>query len=181
MSEEIENKTVISFRRRKRRRVPSLNTTATADISFMLLVFFLVTTSIDSDKGLNRTLPALTPDETEQTMDVSERNVLRITIDDKDSLRCEGELVTPDELQERIKTFVSTTEIDKHVLSIQVTRQTSYDAYFAMQNAIVAAYQSLRSEYARQRYGLPLEQLSREERDSVIVHIPQRISEADPE
>ena len=172
---------MISFRRRKRRRVPSLNTTATADISFMLLVFFLVTTSIDSDKGLNRTLPPLSQDETEQAIDVSERNVLRITIDDKDSLRCEGEQVTPDELRERIRSFVSTTEMEKHVLSIQVSRQTSYDAYFAMQNAIVAAYQSLRSEYAKQRFGLPLEQLTPEQRDSVILHVPQRISEGEPE
>lgn len=172
---------MISFRRRKRRRVPALNTTATADISFMLLVFFLVTTSIDSDKGLNRMLPAIPQEETQQTMDVSERNVLRISIDEQDKLVCDDEQVTPDELRERIIAFMDRAEVDKHVLSIQANRKTSYDAYFAMQKAIVAAYQRLRNDYAKQRYGLPLEQLSEEQRDSVIMHYPQRISESEPE
>ena len=121
----------------------------------MLLVFFLVTTSIDSDKGLNRVLPAIPEEETQQTMDVSERNVLRITIDSDDKLSCEDERVTPKELQERIVTFISTTEMDKHVLSLQVSRNTSYDAYFAMQNAIVAAYHKVREGYARKQFGLP--------------------------
>ena len=146
----------------------------------MLLVFFLVTTSIDSDKGLNRVLPAIPEEETQQTMDVSERNVLRITIDSDDKLSCEDERVTPKELQERIVTFISTTEMDKHVLSLQVSRNTSYDADFARQNAIVAAYHKVREGYARKQFGLPLEQLSQEQRDSVMAHCPQRISEEEP-
>lgn len=172
---------MIRFRRRKRRRVPSLNTTATADISFMLLVFFLVTTSIDSDKGLNRTLPPIPQEEAQQTMDVSEKNVLRISIDDKDSLRCENEHVTPAELQERILAFMATAEPDKHVLSIQANRKTSYEAYFAMQNAIVAAYRQLRNDYSKERFGIPLEQCTPEQRDSVTAHYPQRISEGEPD
>ena len=172
---------MIRFRRRKRRKVPALNTTATADISFMLLVFFLVTTSIDSDKGLNRTLPAMPQEQTEQTMDVSERNVLRITLDQNDSLRCAGELVTPRQLQERIVAFMAEADPQQHVLSIQADRHTSYDAYFSMQNAIVEAYRQLRDDYARKRFGLPLEQLTGEQHDSVLSHLPQRISEAEPE
>mgnify|MGYP002626786365 CR=1 FL=1 len=172
---------MIRFRRHKRRRVPALNTTATADISFMLLVFFLVTTSIDSDKGLNRMLPPMPQEEAQQMMDVSEKNVLRITLDEQDSLRCEGELVTPAALQERIIAFMATVDPDKHMLSIQANRETSYDAYFAMQNAIVAAYRQLRTEYAKKRFGLPLEQLTPEQRDSVTAHYPQRISESNIE
>ena len=172
---------MISFRRHKRRRVPALNTTATADISFMLLVFFLVTTSIDSDKGLSRTLPAIPEEEVQQTMDVSESNVLRITLDNNDNLHCEDEQVTPQQLEDRIVAFMATVELDKHVLSIQATRETSYDAYFGMQNAIVAAYRRVRDDYARKRYGCPLSQCSAEQRDSVKVHIPQRISEGEPE
>ena len=121
----------------------------------MLLVFFLVTTSIDSDKGLNRVLPAIPEEETQQTMDVSERNVLRITIDSDDKLSCEDERVTPKELQERIVTFISTTEMDKHVLSLQVSRNTSYDAYFQMQDAIVGAYKQLRNQLALRKFGKP--------------------------
>lgn len=171
---------MIRFRRRKRRRVPALNTTATADISFMLLVFFLVTTSIDSDKGLSRVLPAIPQEETEQSVDVDRRNVLTITIDDHDSLRCEGQAVSPAELQQRIEEFIEQGDREKHVLSIQASRQSSYDAYFAMQNAIVAAYNSLRNDYAKQRFGATLEQLAPEQRDSVLKFYPQRISEEEP-
>lgn len=156
--------------------MPGLNTTATADISFMLLVFFLVTTSIDSDKGLSRLLPAIEPEE-QREMDISEKNVLRITLDEQDSLRCENESVTPGELQERIVSFMATVEPEKHVLSIQAHQHTSYDAYFAMQNAIVAAYHQLRSDYAKKRFGMPLEQCTPEQRDSALLHYPQRISE----
>ena len=61
---------------RKKRKMPSLNTTSTADISFMLLIFFLVTTSMDTDRGLGRTLPKPPEDEEQQNeIDVKERNL----------------------------------------------------------------------------------------------------------
>ncbi len=172
---------MLKFRRRKRRKVPALNTTATADISFMLLVFFLVTTSIDSDKGLNRMLPAIPQEETQKNMDVDKRNVLTITIDEQDSLRCEGQVVTSAELQERIEEFVEQVDREKHVLSIQARRNTSYNAYFAMQNAIVAAYNSLRNKYAKQHFGVSFDQCTAEQREEVAAYYPQRISEEEPE
>ena len=65
---------------RPKRRVPGLNTTSTADISFMLLIFFLVTSSMDSDKGLARQLPPPQNEQVEQELKVKERNVLKITL-----------------------------------------------------------------------------------------------------
>ena len=73
------------FRRHRRNEIPALNTTSTADISFMLLIFFLVTSSMDTDKGLRRQLPPLTED-TQQMMDVNREHLLTIGLDAQDCL-----------------------------------------------------------------------------------------------
>jgi hypothetical protein len=105
---------------------------------------------------------------------------MTVTLDARDQLSCNGTLLTTAQLTQEVMDFVS-ADPREHVISIQADRQTTYEAYYRMQNAIVAAYQSLRSEYAKQRFGLPLEQLTPEQRDSVILHVPQRISEGEPE
>ncbi|MBR6190339.1 MAG: biopolymer transporter ExbD, partial [Prevotella sp.] len=81
------------FIRRKHRDIPELNTTSTADISFMLLVFFLVTSSMDSDKGLGRKLAPLDEQQVEMR-DVHRSDVLQIRIDERDSLYCDDKAVT---------------------------------------------------------------------------------------
>ena len=82
------------FIRRKHRDVPELNTTSTADISFMLLVFFLVTSSMDSDKGLGRKLSALDDPAQQEVQEIHSSNVLQLRIDAADSLYCDSQPVT---------------------------------------------------------------------------------------
>jgi biopolymer transport protein ExbD len=183
---------------RPKRRVPSLNATATADISFMLLIFFLVTSSMDTDKGLPRQLPPPQDEQTEVEFKVKERNVLTIELDANDLLTCNGEPISQEALLERIKHFVanpendaelpekSTRELnffgrcevsDRHILSIQTYRNTSYDAYFQLQNTIARAYAQLRNEMARKHFGKALVNCSLEEREAIGMIYPQRISE----
>ena len=81
------------FFRRKNREIPELNTTSTADISFMLLVFFLVTSSMDTDKGLSRQLPPL-DDEPKKEVDISRSNVMQIRLDAHDSLWIDNQAAT---------------------------------------------------------------------------------------
>ena len=76
-------------------------------------------------------------------------------------------------------TFVAADRTD-HVISIQTDRATTYEAYFRMQNAIVAAYNQLRESYARERYGKSYGDLVPEQRDEVNQYYPQRISESKP-
>ncbi len=184
---------------RPKRRVPILNTTATADISFMLLIFFLVTSSMDTDKGLPRQLPPPETEETQVEMKIKERNVLEIKLDEQNLLTCNGEEITMEALMERIKVFVanksndptlpekSVREVnffgkcevsDRHVLVIDVDRNTSYDTYFHLQNTIARAYAQLRNELARERFKKPLVDCSIEEREAIGMVYPQRISEA---
>ena len=63
-----------------KRKVPGLNQSSTADISFILLIFFLVTTSMDTDSGLSRRLPEWDPDAVEQEMKIKERNVMTVQV-----------------------------------------------------------------------------------------------------
>jgi biopolymer transport protein ExbD len=160
----------------KRRDGPELNTTSTADISFMLLVFFLVTSSMDSDKGLGRKLAPLDEQQQEQH-DINRSNVLEVKIDANDVLYCDDKVVTHEELQLQVESFVASRQTDQHVIAVETNRQTSYNAYFEMQNAIVRAYRELREKMARQQYGHSFAQCSDAERDAIKARYPQRISE----
>lgn len=164
------------FGRRRFREVPELNTTSTADISFMLLVFFLVTSSMNSDRGLGRKLPPVDEQRQEQR-DISRSNVLQVTIDADDVLRCDDQVVTLQQLQQQVESFVASRQTGRHIIAVQTDRQTSYNAYFEMQNAIVAAYHSLRDKMARQQFGHSFKQCTDEERDIIVARYPQRISE----
>ena len=164
------------FGRRRFREVPELNTTSTADISFMLLVFFLVTSSMNSDRGLGRKLPPVDEQQQEQR-DISRSNVLQVRIDADDVLRCDDQVVTLQQLQQQVESFVASRQTGRHIIAVQTDRQTSYNAYFEMQNAIVAAYHSLRDKMARQQFGHSFKQCTDEERDMIVARYPQRISE----
>lgn len=164
------------FRNRKKRTMPELNTTSTADISFMLLTFFLVTTSMDSDHGLPRQLPPMPKPGERQEVEMQRSDVMAVSLDEADRLTCDGQPVTLQQLAQRVEAFAN----DRHVISVQADAQTSYDAYFQMQNAIVVAYNRLRNREAQARYGHPYKQCSPEEREAVCKKYPMRISEADP-
>jgi biopolymer transport protein ExbD len=162
--------------RRRHRDIPELNTTSTADISFMLLVFFLVTSSMDSDKGLGRKMAPLDEQQQEQ-VDVNRSNVLQIRLDERDSLFCDDQPVTLTQLQQQVESFVAAQQTDRYIIAVQTDRATSYDAYFEMQNAVVAAHRVLREKMAQQKFGRPFSQCSEEQREVIRRRYPQRISE----
>ena len=164
------------LKRRRNRSVPELNTTSTADISFMLLVFFLVTSSMDADMGLGRKL-APADDARHEMRDISREDVLQVRLDDHDSLYCDGHRVTRQQLQRQVESFVASRQGNRHVIAVETGIHTSYSAYFDMQDALVAAYRTLRDRLAMKRYGRPFAQCSDEERDAVMQRYPQRISE----
>lgn len=127
---------------RRKRDVPEINTTSTADISFMLLVFFLVTSSMDTDKGLARKLSPL-DEQRQELRDVNRSNVLQIRIDKDDRVFCDEREVTPQELQQQVESFVRSRMDNNYVVAVETDRHSSYNAYFEMQNAVVAAYRKV--------------------------------------
>ena len=183
---------------RKKRETPGLDTTSTADISFMLLIFFLVTSSMDTDKGLARQLPMPEDQTEEQELVVKRRNVMELCLDAGGRLTCDGDTLSTDELTSRIEDFVanasddplkperSEREVhllgrckvsDRHVIFLNVSPEATYDAYFQLQNAIVAAYSHLRNSLAQQHFQHDYKDCTQEQRDAVAMVFPQRISE----
>ena len=142
----------------------------------MLLVFFLVTSSMDSDKGLGRKMAPLDEQQQEQ-QDIHRSDVLQIRIDERDSLYCDDEAVTLMQLQHQVESFVASRQTDRYIIAVQTARTTSYDAYFEMQNAVVAAYRSLRDKMARQKYGCAFSQCTESQQEAIKQRYPQRISE----
>ena len=159
-----------------KRKVPGINASSTADISFMLLIFFLITTSMDTDRGLARRLPP-PPESEEQKNDIiiKERNILQVKINKDDNLMVNGEIgFDIRQLKDKAKEFIANPNDDpnmpekhrknlpffgdvmiteKHVISVQNDVGTSYDVYIQVQNELVAAYNELRNELAMSQFG----------------------------
>ena len=186
----------------KKRKMPGLNTSSTADISFMLLIFFLVTTSMDTDQGLARTLPKPPEeDELNNEIKVKERNILNIRINKDDMLMIGDDYVDIRDVKPRAKEFIANPEnrsnlpelkpkqikllgtrmvTENHVISVQTDRGTSYGVNFQVQDQLVAAYNELRDELAKQEFGYKYQFLTKEEQEAIREVYPQKISEAEP-
>jgi biopolymer transport protein ExbD len=191
---------------KKKRKVPGLNTTSTADISFMLLIFFLVTTSMDTDKGLARRLPPPPqPNEENSQIDVKERDVMYVRMNANDQLfvsdgNGEGYIGLP-ELKPRAIKFIKNESnapdlpelhqvnikglgmcaiTSKHVISVQCDRGSSYNAYFQVQNELVAAYNEIRDELGKAKFGKVYKLCNDAQQEAIRTYYPQKISEAEP-
>ena len=162
--------------KRRKHIVPALNTTSTADISFMLLIFFLVASSMDVDKGLLRQLPPADTKEEPLEVDVSKERLMELKITGDNQLMLDGQPVEVSGLRNRVAEFVSRVG-SKHLISIDADPNSSYETYFKMQNEIVVAYAMVRNELAKRKFGQPLSRLTNDKRDEVKALLPQRIAE----
>jgi len=173
-----------------------------ADIAFLLLIFFLVTTTMDIDTGLSRKLPPMPPEDVpEDDPDkIKERNVFIVLINSRNQLQVEGELMQVADLKEAAKEFIENPldkvtlpakeekEIDffgnymvaKGVISLQNDRGTEYGTYMEVQDALIAAYNELRDDISMKRFGKIYTKLNEEQMAAVKKIYPQRISEAEP-
>lgn len=160
---------------KRRHQVPGLNTTSTADISFMLLIFFLVTTNMDVDKGLTRQLPP--PDKQEQQVSQVEKGTLMtLTITKDNALLVDGKPTPVNKVCGLAEAFVRRVG-RKHLVKIEAAPEANYDIYFQLQNQLVMAYGRLRNEAAMKTYGKPFAKLTEEQRNHVKDICPQRIAE----
>ncbi|MDP2187468.1 MAG: biopolymer transporter ExbD [Sphingobacteriaceae bacterium] len=175
---------------KKNRATPEVNAGSMADIAFLLLIFFLVTTTIDTDKGISIRLPPMPePNQPENNIKLKERNVLKILVNSADQLLVDGKLVTIKELKKTTKNFIDNPAQDpdlaetpqKAVISLKNDRGTSYNIYIQVHNELKAAYNELREAKAQAEYGRPLDKLTQEQADEIRDYYRQVISEAEPE
>ena len=185
-----------------KRKVPDINSSSTADIAFLLLIFFLITTSMDTDRGLARRLPPPPEPNQEQSEDkIKQRNVLQVYLNMYDQLMANGEIISVAQLKDKAKDFITnkfnddnlpektTIEVEffgpvqvteKHVISLQNDRSSSYEAYINVQNELVAAYNELRNEISTEKWGKSYAELDEDQKKAVRDVYPQKISEAEP-
>ncbi len=163
--------------RRRHKKSMGLNMTSTSDISFMLLIFFLVTTSMDSDKGLGRQLPPLNPDQKEVVQDVNRDHVLTLHLMKGGRMTMEEKSMNIDDaMRKELRHFIM-AKGRRHIIEIQVDRDADYDSYFHLQNQVVMAYTELRNAAAMKLYDRPYGRCSEGQRNEIMKMYPQRIQE----
>jgi len=181
------------------RKTPEIPGSSLADIAFMLLIFFLVTTTMDVDSGLERLLPQWVEDVPEDTPEVRERNIFVVLVNRNNDLLVENEYARIEDLRERTKEFIEnpandvnlpekeptevpyfgTVEVTKGVISLRNDMDTKYGTYVAVQNELVAAINELREELAKSKFGKSFEDLEKDQQKAIKTIIPSKISEAE--
>ena len=182
------------------RKLPQVNTGSMADISFLLLTFFLLTSSINSEQGIPRRLPPPATEETPLDVDVRKRNVLTVIVNFKDELLVNEEFVSIDQLKDRAKEFLENPlndenlpektvkyidfmgdyPISKGVISLKNDQSTTYAMYVQVQNELQRAVNELRDKVASNYFGKKYDKLDTAMQRAVQTAIPMNISEARP-
>jgi biopolymer transport protein ExbD len=180
------------------RLTQEINTGSMADIAFLLLIFFLVATTIETDTGIVRKLPQIAPP---TPAPVHARDILVVLVNRDNKLMVEGREMIISELRRVTKEFikneynlsdlpvVKNIEIDQlgivpvttgHIISLRTDRGTSYKMYIAVQNELTAAYNELRNELSLKTWNTPYEDLKGKKKEAIDKVYPLKISEADP-
>lgn len=159
-----------------KRSAPQVNAGSMADIAFLLLIFFLVTTTIETDSGINRKLPQIEEEEVDPPP-IKEKNIFTVMVNKYDQLLVEDKPMELTELREAAiefldnggdgsctyckgaKDITSSDNPDKAIISLQNDSETSYKAYISVQNELVAAYYFLRDRECMTKYGKTFREL----------------------
>ncbi len=178
-----------------RRYSATVNAGSMADIAFLLLIFFLVTTTISADKGIMRKLPNECPPGELCTKDIYERNILRISLNDKQEIMIEEKVVEISEVETLVKSFVDnngnsvcdycqgeqSSDSSDHpknaVISLSHDAFTKYALFITVQDEITKAYYDLRTRYTKEKFNKTPDQLTKQELEVVKKACPFIVSE----
>ncbi len=192
-----------------KRKVQEINAGSMADIAFLLLIFFLVATTMNVDTGLVRMLPPMPPeDQKQEDIKVKERNLFLVLVSGSGNIMLgtpnHQEITDLRQVKERTKEFILNPMDDENlpektdkeieladgskwvypesqgVVSLQTDRNTDYQVYIQVQNELTRAFNEVRDEVATQKFGKKFSELEKEDRDAVSKAVPLKISEAEP-
>ena len=187
-----------------KRPLPEINAGSMADIAFLLLIFFLVTTTMSTNTGMQRKLPPPPdPKQKDKDVDVHERNVMVVLINKDNNIAIKGKQIQLKDICEKTKTFFKNPNNDedlpekeikdipffgkypvsKGVVSLQTDRATNYEKYLKVNNELVRAINELRDEKSKQKFGMSFDELGKVDKDkqkAVAKVYPLNISEAEP-
>lgn len=161
-----------------------------ADIAFLLLIFFLVVTTIDVDTGIGLILPPM-PDENTEPPPVKERNLLNILVNAQGMVLIDEQPASINTVKEKIKAFVDNNGVDPDlsespndaIVSIKTQRATPYNVYIDMLDEVMGAYAELRNSASMERFGVPYSSLEDQtvEQEEIQEMYPKKISIAEPD
>lgn len=192
-----------------KRKVQEINAGSMADIAFLLLIFFLVATTMNVDTGLARMLPPMPPENQKQEdIKVKERNLFLVLVSGSGNIMVgtpnNQEFTDIRQVKDRTKEFILNPmndenlpeKIDKEfkladgstwvfpvsqgVVSIQTTLETDYQTYIMVQNEVTRAFNEVRDEVAMQKFGKKFSDLEKDDRDVLSNAVKMAISEAEP-
>ncbi|MBQ4279185.1 MAG: biopolymer transporter ExbD [Rikenellaceae bacterium] len=181
------------------RKIQEINAGSMADIAFLLLIFFLVATTMNVDSGIQRLLPPMQEEDVKPN-DVKERNILLVFVSKANDIMVGGKRMDISQLKDEVKRFVSNPaneedlpekkevsipllglwQVSEGVVSLQNDRATTYEMYIRVQNELTRAFNELRDEVSMAKFNKKFMELSDEQRDAVQKAVPLRISEAEP-
>lgn len=172
---------------KKNRMSNEINAGSMADIAFLLLIFFLVTTTIAEDKGVLVKLPPYS-EEPPPDVRLNTRNIYSVMVNAQNQLLVRGELMDIDELKNNAKIFIlnpdkrpdMSDDPTKAIISIKNDRGTKYKTYLEVYNELKAAYNELWEEAAMAKFGKNLDELRPVQQKEIKDAIPLVISEAEP-
>ena len=188
-----------------KRQIQEINAGSMADIAFLLLIFFLVATTMNVDTGLVRMLPPMPPENQKQEdIKVKERNLFLVLISGSGNIMAgpsgKQEIIDLRQLKDKTKEFILNPMDDEKtekeieladgskwvypesqgVVSLQTTRDTGYQSYIMVQNELTRAFNEVRDEVAMKKFGAKFSELSEDQRNAVSKAVPLKISEAEP-
>jgi biopolymer transport protein ExbD len=180
-------------------KIPSINSGSSADIAFLLLIFFLITSSLDARTGIYRKMNASHAEELlKKRKDIRKRNLLTFTIRADNQLAHNEEIIPLREIKDLSKIFIANPDnldflpeketvhvpeagdfstTTRHVISLEVDRKAKYQTYISVLNELTAAYNELRNETAHAIFRRSFERLTPEQQEAVRTIYPLRISE----
>ena len=189
----------------KKKNIPEINASSQADIAFTVLIFFLVVSTMDIDTGLVRMLPPMAdPNVKQEDIKVKERNLLLVFVSGSGNIMAGGKVISLGALKDKAKEFILNPLDDKNlpekkvtdiempdgskwtypvsegVISLQNTRDTSYQRYIEVQNELTRAFNEVRDEVSMDKFSKKFADLNDAERKVITKAIPMKISEAEP-
>ena len=177
-----------------RRETPEINAGSMADIAFLLLIFFLVTTTMNVDSGISKKLSEKPPADYVPPV-IKERNIFEVNINRNNELLVEGERMDVKEIKDAAVKFIdngggegklvdgvstgpcdyckgekssaSSDHPNKAIISVQSDRGTEYGTYIIVQNELLRAYTELRNRLCEERYNMSFTELEKLYKDDI--------------
>lgn len=175
----------------RKKRDAEIPSSSMADIAFLLLIFFLVTTTINADKGIYMQLPPKLDDQVPP--EINQRNLLNVLVAADGQVLIDNEVTNVAAIRDIVKRHILnngrepqlSVSPDKAVTSFKTKRGLPYETYIAVLDEIKSAYNDVRDDAARQEYGVTYGEykarLDDETPDEIAERFPLKISLAEPD